>query len=339
MKGFVTRFVADPKPRARALPRARCRSSTTSGSRREIDANLGRKVWLKSGGYLIVDQSEALTAIDVNTGPLRRQARSRGDGAQDQSRGRAGGRAPAPLPQHRRAHHHRPDRHGEQPRTARRSTGRSRRRCAATRRKTNILKISELGSGRDDAQAHAREPGAAAVRAVHATARARGYVLSRESVAHKVLREIRKDLPRFGGPPDRDRGEPARGRGAARARAQGARRARAESSAARSRCARVPGMHQEQFEVTALDDGTARVDPARLARSRRAGPGGRAARAWSKRPPIPEPMPTASRDETRSPKRTPAGRGAARAAAASAGGLRAARAGARTAERDDRRTG
>ena len=26
------------------------------------------KVWLKSGGYLLIDQSEALTAIDVNTG-------------------------------------------------------------------------------------------------------------------------------------------------------------------------------------------------------------------------------------------------------------------------------
>ncbi len=34
----------------------------------EIEAALERKVWLKSGGYLIIDQSEALTAIDVNTG-------------------------------------------------------------------------------------------------------------------------------------------------------------------------------------------------------------------------------------------------------------------------------
>lgn len=34
----------------------------------EINRALGRKVWLKSGGYLIIDQTEALTAIDVNTG-------------------------------------------------------------------------------------------------------------------------------------------------------------------------------------------------------------------------------------------------------------------------------
>ena len=34
----------------------------------EIDRALERKVWLQSGGYLIVDEMEALTAIDVNTG-------------------------------------------------------------------------------------------------------------------------------------------------------------------------------------------------------------------------------------------------------------------------------
>jgi len=34
----------------------------------EIDRALERKVWLKSGGYLIIDEMEALTAVDVNTG-------------------------------------------------------------------------------------------------------------------------------------------------------------------------------------------------------------------------------------------------------------------------------
>ncbi|MFH0901671.1 MAG: Rne/Rng family ribonuclease [Pseudomonadota bacterium] len=34
----------------------------------EIDRALERKVWLKSGGFLIIDEGEALTAIDVNTG-------------------------------------------------------------------------------------------------------------------------------------------------------------------------------------------------------------------------------------------------------------------------------
>jgi len=34
----------------------------------EISRALGRKVWLKSGGYIIIDEAEALVAIDVNTG-------------------------------------------------------------------------------------------------------------------------------------------------------------------------------------------------------------------------------------------------------------------------------
>jgi len=34
----------------------------------QIDKALDRKVWLKSGGYLIIDRTEALTAVDVNTG-------------------------------------------------------------------------------------------------------------------------------------------------------------------------------------------------------------------------------------------------------------------------------
>lgn len=34
----------------------------------EISRALGRKVWLKSGGSIIIEQTEALTAIDVNTG-------------------------------------------------------------------------------------------------------------------------------------------------------------------------------------------------------------------------------------------------------------------------------
>lgn len=38
------------------------------GIESEISRALGKKVWLKSGGYLLIDQSEALTAIDVNTG-------------------------------------------------------------------------------------------------------------------------------------------------------------------------------------------------------------------------------------------------------------------------------
>nr|WP_302887331.1 Rne/Rng family ribonuclease [uncultured Romboutsia sp.] len=34
----------------------------------QIEKALSKKVWLKSGGYLIIDKTEALTVIDVNTG-------------------------------------------------------------------------------------------------------------------------------------------------------------------------------------------------------------------------------------------------------------------------------
>jgi ribonuclease G len=34
----------------------------------DISRALGRRVWLKSGGYIVIDQTEAMTVIDVNTG-------------------------------------------------------------------------------------------------------------------------------------------------------------------------------------------------------------------------------------------------------------------------------
>lgn len=38
------------------------------GVETELQRSTGRKVWLKSGGYLVIDQTEALTAIDINSG-------------------------------------------------------------------------------------------------------------------------------------------------------------------------------------------------------------------------------------------------------------------------------
>ena len=53
---------------AEALREGRSRSSRSTASRREIDKALKSKVWLKSGGYIVINQTEALVAIDVNTG-------------------------------------------------------------------------------------------------------------------------------------------------------------------------------------------------------------------------------------------------------------------------------
>src|SRR4029434_7076479 len=38
------------------------------GTEAKITRALDRRVWLKSGGYLVIEQTESLTAIDVNTG-------------------------------------------------------------------------------------------------------------------------------------------------------------------------------------------------------------------------------------------------------------------------------
>jgi ribonuclease G len=38
------------------------------GIEKDIDKALRRRVWLKSGGYIVIDQTEALVSIDVNTG-------------------------------------------------------------------------------------------------------------------------------------------------------------------------------------------------------------------------------------------------------------------------------
>jgi ribonuclease G len=40
----------------------------STGIEKEIEKALRRRVWLKSGGYIVIDHTEALVAIDVNTG-------------------------------------------------------------------------------------------------------------------------------------------------------------------------------------------------------------------------------------------------------------------------------
>jgi ribonuclease G len=65
--GFMSDFMPSMKDRVQ-LYRGQDPIFDTFGIETEITRSLGRKVWLKSGGYLIIDQTEALTAIDVNSG-------------------------------------------------------------------------------------------------------------------------------------------------------------------------------------------------------------------------------------------------------------------------------
>jgi ribonuclease G len=70
-------FERIPKFIRQCMPGFYCKVEHYQGSRpifeaygieAEIAKSLQRKVWLASGGYLIIDQTEALTAIDVNSG-------------------------------------------------------------------------------------------------------------------------------------------------------------------------------------------------------------------------------------------------------------------------------
>ena len=67
ISSFVGEFMPRLKPRVKAF-RGPSQLFEHYGIEAEISRALGKKVWLKSGGYLLIDQSEALTSIDVNTG-------------------------------------------------------------------------------------------------------------------------------------------------------------------------------------------------------------------------------------------------------------------------------
>ncbi len=244
MKDFLSRFVADPKPRLEhyhgALPISK------------IDDNLGKKVWLKSGGYLVIDQSEALTAIDVNTGRFvgkrdleETVLKTNLEAVQEvvyQLRFRnIGGLIIIDLIDMEST---------ENREKVYRALQEALRQDKA---KSNILKISELGLV-EMTRKRTRENLVQQLCAPCSYCAGRGYVLSRESVANKVLREIRKDLPRFSGRQIALSVNPQ----VAEVLLGPARKALASLAEELGREIEVrarPGQHQEQFEVTALDAG------------------------------------------------------------------------------------
>ena len=84
------------------------------GVQAEIDKALKSKVWLKSGGYIVINQTEALVAIDVNTGRYvgKKTAGARRHDLQDQPRSGQGDRPPDPAARSGRHHRARLHRHG-----------------------------------------------------------------------------------------------------------------------------------------------------------------------------------------------------------------------------------
>jgi ribonuclease G len=253
MKDFVDRFVADPKPNLE-LYRGSAPVFDAFGIEAQIDSNLGRKVWLKSGGYLIMDQSEALTAIDVNTGRyvgkrdleetvLKTNLEAVREVVSQLRFRNIGGLIIIDLIDMESA---------ENREKVYRALQEAIRQDKA---KTNILKISELGLV-EMTRKRTRENLVQMLCEPCSYCEGKGYVLTDESVTHKVLREIRKDLPRFCGrriAVTVNRRVAERLLGSERGTLEALERELGREIEVRARTE----MHQERFEVTALEDGPA----------------------------------------------------------------------------------
>jgi hypothetical protein len=251
MSDFLSRFVADPKPE---LDHYQGAAPIFDHFELEstIDDNLGKKAWLKSGGYLIVDQSEALTAIDVNTGRYvgkrdleETVVKTNLEAVKEvvnQLRFRnIGGLIIIDLIDMESA--------ANREKVYRALQDALRQDKA----RTNILKISELGLV-EMTRKRTRENLVQMLCEPCGYCEGRGYVLSAESVAFKVLREIRKDLPRFCGRSIAVSVNPR----VAQVLLGPAHRAQADLATELGREIEIrarPGLHQEQFDVVALDDG------------------------------------------------------------------------------------
>jgi hypothetical protein len=251
MKRFVERFMVDPKPQIEHFEGQEPLFDQFK-IEGQIDAMLGRKVWLKSGGYLIIDQSEALTAIDVNTGRyvgkrdleetvLKTNLEAVKEVVYQLRLRNIGGLIIIDLIDMESL---------ENREKVYRALQESVRYDKA---RTNILKISELGLV-EMTRKRTRENLVQTLCEPCAHCDGRGYVLDGESVAYKVLRQVRKDLPRFCGrhvalSVNRRVAEHLLGpeREALRALEQDL----AREIEIRARA----DLHQEQFELVALDEG------------------------------------------------------------------------------------
>ncbi len=251
LRSFVARFCAEPRPRVELYKGTRP-IFDHFGIEPAIDANLGRKVWLKSGGYLIIDQSEALTAVDVNTGRyvgkrdledtvLKTNLEAVKEAVHQLRFRNIGGLIILDLIDMETA---------ENREKVYRALQEAVRQDKA---KTNILKISELGLV-EMTRKRTRENLVQQLCEPCAHCQGRGYVLSRESVTYKVLREIRNDLPRFCGRQIAVSVNPRVAEVLLGAERESL--AEMEEKLGRSIEVRaVPGVHQEHFEVIALDEG------------------------------------------------------------------------------------
>ena len=91
----------------------------------QLHKALDRKVWLPSGGSLIIEHTEALTVIDVNTGKNVGTSNLEETVFRNNLEAAERDRPPAPAARHRRHHRHRLHRHGDPGQPRRRDRRRS----------------------------------------------------------------------------------------------------------------------------------------------------------------------------------------------------------------------
>ena len=264
-----------------------------------IEAALRPKVSLPSGGSIVIDEAEALTAIDVNTGSYTGRKsledtvlKTNLEAVQEvvhQLRFRnIGGLIIIDLIDMETS---------ENREKVYRALQDALRHDKA---KTNIFKISELGLV-EMTRKRTRENLVQQVCEPCSYCEGKGYVISAESVAFKVLREIRKDLPKICG---RKIAVSVNDRVAEKllGPARKAMHALAETLGREIEVRAKPGLHQEQFEVIALDEGPAIEIPLRWLEDPKPPESGTPAVGASTPPPI---LPAASTLEVQEPEPDP----------------------------------
>ena len=68
IKDFVRRYLPEQTSRVHFYDKKQEGLFDHLGIEMEITRALSRKVWLKSGGHIVIDPTEAMTVVDVNTG-------------------------------------------------------------------------------------------------------------------------------------------------------------------------------------------------------------------------------------------------------------------------------
>jgi ribonuclease G len=165
------------------------------GVEQELKRASQRKVWLKSGGYIIIDQAEALTAIDVNSG------RYVGKKNLEETITKINTEAAKEIVYQLRLRNiggiiiidfidmDKPQNRDKVFKALQDALGRD-------KAKTNVLKISDLGLV-EMTRKRVRESVTRMMNEPCSACDGKGHLKSKVTVAYEIFREIRRDAPSF----------------------------------------------------------------------------------------------------------------------------------------------